>query len=333
MKGLTVCPSTLQPGFTTFSPEALKSLFGGVKVSPIIEEPTPSELNFLDHKILENTGRISISGAQPKFSMVIGDDGHLRYTKNNEQGEYILKPAPVGYQIMNKEYCAANEHLTMQLASQVYGIETAPNCICFFKSDGSAAYVTKRFDVYPGGKYLQEDFAALMGVSKDLHGSEYKYAQGSYEECGEIIRKFVRAYLPDLRRFFKIVLFNFLTLNDDAHLKNFSLIEKDGEYRLSPAYDLLNTSLQIWEPRIFALDKGLFREGMNLTDTRWVRKEDFIELGRRIGLPMRVINRDMEVFLTKHDLAETLISNSFLSDELKEKYYTGFDYRRKMLTF
>lgn len=28
--------------------------------------------------------------------------------------DYILKPRPNGYHILNKEYCAANEHLTMQ---------------------------------------------------------------------------------------------------------------------------------------------------------------------------------------------------------------------------
>lgn len=43
------------------------------------------------------------------------------------------------------KYCPANEHLTMQLAAQVYGIETAANTVCFFK-DGEMAYLTKRFD-------------------------------------------------------------------------------------------------------------------------------------------------------------------------------------------
>lgn len=75
-----------------------------------------------------------------------------------------------------------------------------------------------------------------------------------------MIRQYVKASLVDKRRYYKLILFNFVTLNDDAHLKNFSLIERNGEYRLSPAYDLVNTSLQLREPRIFALDKGLFKE-------------------------------------------------------------------------
>lgn len=83
----------------------------------------------------------------------------------------------------------------------------------------------------------------------------------------------------DVARFFRLVVFNFITLNDDAHLKNFSLINKDEEYRLSPAYDLINTSLHLVEPRIFALDKGLFREGMKLSDTHQVSRTDFEEFG------------------------------------------------------
>lgn len=75
-----------------------------------------------------------------------------------------------------------------------------------------------------------------------------------------MIRQYVKASLVDIRRYYRLILFNFVTLNDDAHLKNFSLIERNGEYRLSPAYDLVNTSLQLREPRIFALDKGLFKE-------------------------------------------------------------------------
>ena len=108
----------------------------------------------------------------------------------------------------------------------------------------------------------QEDFASLMGYTKANGGSDYKYCNASYEECAEVISRYVKASRIDLLRFFRLVLFNFIILNDDAHLKNFSLINQGNEYRLSPAYDLINTSLHLYNPRIFALDKGLFREGM-----------------------------------------------------------------------
>lgn len=220
----------------------------------------------------------------------------------------------------------------MQIASQVYGIETAANGLCFFKND-EAAYITRRFDVHLGGKYQQEDFAALMGYTKANGGSDYKYCNASYEECAEVIRQYVKAASIDVARFFRLVVFNFITLNDDAHLKNFSLIDRDGEYRLSPAYDLINTSLHLVEPRIFALDKGLFREGMKLSDTHQVNRADFEEFGNRIGLPERVVKRELDTFAKENPMVKVLIEHSFLSDVLKRQYWLSIDYRRRMLAW
>ena len=332
MKILTICPSTLMDGYDTYSPAAAKVLFDSRKVSHIFPGLSPEDDSNTSDEPIQNIGRISLSGAQSKFSVIVGDDNNLRYTRDGEQGTYILKPRPIGYQIINKDYCAANEHVTMQIASQVYGIETAPNALCFFE-DGKAAYITRRFDVYPGGKYKQEDFAALLGWSKDNGGRLFKYDKSSYEECAELIHKYVKAALIDIRRFYRIILFNFVTLNDDAHLKNFSLIEKDGEYRLSPAYDLVNTSLQFREPQIFALKNGLFKEGMNKADTHNIGYEDFVEFGRRIGLNDRVIKQELKMFQEPAPKAIHLIEKSFLSEELKKQYIVSYKYRCKMLTF
>ena len=129
-------------------------------------------------------------------------------------------------------------------------------------------------------------------------------------------------------------MFNYLTLNDDAHLKNFSLINRgDGEYHLAPAYDLINTSLHLTMPRIFALDKGLFKEGMQLSDTRTVGRKDFEEFGRRIGLSERLIKRELDFFATEQPLAKELIGRSFLSEGLKRSYWLSYNYRRATLTF
>lgn len=148
-----------------------------------------------------------------------------------------------------------------------------------------------------------------------------------------MIRQYVKASLVDIRRYYRLILFNFVTLNDDAHLKNFSLVERNGEYMLSPAYDLVNTSLQLREPRIFALDKGLFKEGMNMSDTHNIGHDDFTEFGRRIGLPGKVIAKELETFPSPVPKALQLIDRSFLSEELKKAYKTSYTYRCKMLTF
>lgn len=216
------------------------------------------------------------------------------------------------------------------MASQIYGIATAANGLCFFR-DGQMAYLTRRFDVHQNGKYAQEDFATLMGLTNANGGSDFKYNNGSYEECAEIIHRYVKSAPIDILRFFKVILFNFVTLNDDAHLKNFSLVSDGKEYHLSPAYDLVNTSLQIYEPRIFALDKGLFKEGMRLTDTRQVSAEDFVELGRRIGLPQKLVIQEIKRFTIPNEKADAMIRRSFLSDELKRYYQLSFHYRQSMI--
>lgn len=327
---INVCPSLLAEGYSAYSPAALKRLFDGLPVNCFLNFDSPASAGSGGVDAVRNVGRMSLSGAQPKFGLVIGEDGELRYSKENEQSTYILKPRPTGYHILNHDYCAANENLTMQMAWQVYGIETAANGLCFFR-DGQPAYITRRFDVHAGGKYAQEDFASLMGLTKANGGSDFKYHNGSYEECAGIIRKYVKSAPVDILRFFRVVLFNFITLNDDAHLKNFSLVSDGKEYHLSPAYDLVNTSLQLYEPRIFALDHGLFKEGMRLTDTRQVTADDFIELGRRTRLPEKLVIQEIKRFSQPNERADAMIERSFLSDELKRAYRSSYHYRQYML--
>lgn len=65
----------------------------------------------------------------------------------------------------------------------------------------------------------QEDFAALLGYTKDNAGANYKYDTISYKEYAGIIHRYVKAALIDSRHFAWLILFNFITLNDNAHLK------------------------------------------------------------------------------------------------------------------
>lgn len=332
MLTLNVCPSTLQEGFDTYSPIARKLLFDGKEVSHLLDFDSPNNDNADNEAYINNVGRISLSGVQPKASLVVNAKNQLVKPAINERGTYILKPAPTSYALLDRKYCPANEHLTMQIASQVYHIETAANALCFFR-DGEAAYLCRRFDVGPSGqKYQQEDLASLAGLTSANGGSDYKYSNLSYEECADIIRKYVKAAPVEILKFFRMVVFNYLSLNDDAHLKNFSLINRgDGEYHLAPAYDLVNTSLHLRMPRIFALDKGLFKEGMHLSDTNTVGRKHFEEFGRRIGLAERLVKRELDFFATEYPLTEELISRSFLSDSLKRSYRLSFKYRRTTL--
>ena len=331
MEQLNICPSTLAEGFHTYSPLAIKLLFDGHQVSHILPFDSPNHEGADNEEYAKHVGRVSLSGVQPKAGLIVKERQLVRPT-DEERGRYILKPAPSSYALLERKDCPANEHLSMQIASQVYRIETAANALCFFR-DGEAAYVTRRFDVAPdGSKYQQEDLASLAGLTKVNGGSDYKYSNLSYEECAAIIGKYTTAPSVEILKFFRIVVFNYLILNDDAHLKNFSLINRgDGEYHLAPAYDLVNTSLHLYEPRIFALDKGLFREGMLFSDTRTVNRGDFEEFGCRIGLAPRLVKRELDAFASEQPLVKDLINHSFLSEKLKRYYWQSFSYRRTTL--
>ena len=331
MEQLNICPSTLAEGFHTYSPLAIKLLFDGHQVSHILPFDSPNHEGADNEEYAKHVGRVSLSGVQPKAGLIVKERQLVRPT-DEERGRYILKPAPSSYALLERKDCPANEHLSMQIASQVYRIETAANALCFFR-DGEAAYVTRRFDVAPdGSKYQQEDLASLAGLTKVNGGSDYKYSNLSYEECAAIIGKYTTAPSIEILKFFRIVVFNYLILNDDAHLKNFSLINRgDGEYHLAPAYDLVNTSLHLYEPRIFALDKGLFREGMLFSDTRTVNRGDFEEFGCRIGLAPRLVKRELDAFASEQPLVKDLIKRSFLSEKLKRYYWQSFSYRRTTL--
>lgn len=332
METLHVCPSTLAEGFDTYSPVARKLLFDGKEVSHILSFDSPNNENSDTEEYARHVGRISLSGVQPKASLMLNNHGQLVRPSEGERGQYILKPAPSSYSLLERRYCPANEHLSMQIAAQVYHIETAANGLCFFR-DGEAAYLTRRFDVaLDGSKYQQEDLASLGGLTKANGGSDYKYSNLSYEECAELIQKYTKAAPIEVLKFFRIVVYNYLILNDDAHLKNFSLMNRgNGEYHLTPAYDLINTSLHLYEPRIFALDKGLFREGMKFSDTHTVSRQDFEEFGRRIGLSERLVKRELDFFATEHPLAHKLIRRSFLPEKLQRYYWLSYNYRRTTL--
>lgn len=229
--------------------------------------------------LVENKGRLSLSGAQEKYSAVL-DNGVFRLTKEGEQGTYILKPKLTDFDF--REFSPANEHLTMQIASQVYKIQTAENMVCHTRN-GEPVYVTKRYDVGLDGKKIpQEDFASLAGITRDTHGNNYKYSALNYVDLAQIIKKYIPAWRIELVKFFDLMLFNFVFANGDAHIKNFSVLQTArGDYRLTPAYDLINTLIHIPTGEIFALEKGLF-PGWN--KEFGVSGSDFLKFGKMIGL-------------------------------------------------
>lgn len=312
------CPSSLKEGFATYSPKAVKTLFGGIKVSPILGFDIEEFRN--TGEIVDAMRRISVSGVQEKFPAVL-KSGEIRIAGDHERSTHILKPAPWDKTLRDRKLIPANEHLTMQIAAQVYGIQTAENGLCF-TAKGNPVYITRRFDILPdGSKSPMEDFASIIGKNEQTAGLHFKY-NGSYGDIAQAIRKNVAAWMVDMERFYELVVFNYIYANGDAHLKNFSLILQGQDYRLAPAYDILNTSLHVTGDD-FGLDGGLSSdiERSDVMDrTGHPCRLDFERFGTKIGLVKKRMDKMLDKYTSLPEAAIHLIGQSFLPDKAKRDY-------------
>ena len=297
-----------------------KKLFDKAKVPSVLLFDAPKAANLAEFQ--EHSKRLSISGVQLKYSVRL-ENGELKLYDRN--GQYILKPVPPARQLTNMDDAPENEHLTMQVADQFFKINTAANALIHFK-DGQPAYITRRFDVKPdGSKYMQEDFAQLTNRTKHTHGETFKY-EGTYEEIGILIKKYVAAAMPALEKFFQLVCFNYIFSNGDAHLKNFSLIRRDsGEYQLAPAYDLMSTVIHTPNESDTALD--LYEDAINsayYSTYGHYGRENFMELARRLGIVEKRAAKIIDQFIANKVQINEFISNSFLTEEVKKLYTSCF---------
>lgn len=327
---IKTCPGTLAQGYNCYSNLCLRKLFSGKKVSHVLPYNSPKTSDDNAAIFIENRKRISISGVQEKMSLLL-DKNKLRLTKEGELGTYILKPIPVDLKKVSQ--VPANEHLTMQIARQVYAINTAENALIFFKT-GEPAYITKRFDVKQDGtKWGKEDFATLAGKTTENAGANFKYDY-SYEALAELLKRYVPSYVIEIEKLFNLIVFNYLFSNGDAHVKNFSLLEtENGDYTLSPAYDLINTRIHV-DDSDFALSKGLFKD--NYISNEKAKsgkpgKKDFIEFARRVGIEKEKAENLLAPFLENQEGVARLIENSYLDEPTKRAYLLDYQTRRNQL--
>lgn len=316
------CYSTLADTPTEgFSAAARKALAGGTgRVVPHVLPFVKADLRL--PAVLRKNQRNSISGVQTKVLLSL-ENGSFSVVESG--GDFILKPVPEDSRSRFAADIPANEHLTMQIASQVFGISTAANaCVRF--ADGELAYLTRRFDRRAGKTVRQEDLCQVAGRSEETHGSSYKY-DFSYEEMAGIIRKAVPAASVELCKVLRLVLFDYIFGNGDAHLKNFSVYESDlGDYVMTPAYDLLNTFLH-YPADLSFMALSLFK-GDEMTpefeQLGFYSAPDFVRLGRAYGMDEHSVLELIRRFKTKVDAVEALIRRSFLTADAQKEYLRIF---------
>ena len=270
----------------------------------------------------ERTRRASISGVQDKVQLKRVRGG---FEIVESGGDCILKPVPRNTAAELPEDIPANEALTMDIAGMEFGVNVAKHELVEL-ADGEPAYLTWRFDRRNGVPIRQEDFCQLSGRSQESHGDNYKY-DASYEEVAGIVRKFCPAAAIENPKVFFLIVFNYVFANGDAHLKNFSLFESvQGDYILTPAYDLLCTAVHFPnEPSVTGLE--FFADGhftRRYEELGFYSSADFIELGRCFGLGDVAVARMLAKFTNRQASVEARIQASRLSPTAKGRYIERF---------
>lgn len=292
------CYQKLEEGQKDFHPGCVRKFFGTKNV-PVMEY-RHEDLDHLAEQIIQ--AQTSLTGVQPKLSLNLSKhEGTSRLTIVGLWGDYIFKP-----QTENYPQLPENEDLTMHLA-EAAKISVVPHSLIRM-ADGRLGYIAKRIDRTKNGEKIDmEDMCQLT-----LHPTEYKY-KGSHEQIAKAIVQYCSTPKLDLTNYMQLLLFCFVTGNNDMHLKNFSLYRPFEDYQLSPAYDLLN--IAIANPK----DKEELALPLSGRKTK-LRLEDFLEAARTMGLDVNVV---MHLIASLHKALpkwQMLIHNSFLSEDMKKKY-------------
>ena len=292
------CYQRLEEGQRDFHPNCARKFFG-TKDAPILEYKH-DDLNQLAEQVIH--AQTSLTGVQPKLSLNLNKhDGCNRLTIVGLWGDYIFKPQTEAYPQLPE-----NEDLTMHLA-EAAKIKVVPHSLIRL-SDGKLGYITKRIDRTKNGEKIDmEDMCQLT-----LHPTEYKY-KSSYEQIARTITKYSSTPKLDLTNYMQLLLYCFVTGNNDMHLKNFSLYRPEKDYLLAPAYDLLNTT--IVNPK----DKEELALPLSGRKTK-LRVADFLNTARTIGLEESVVLRLINGLQKALPKWQVLIQSSFLDENMKKAY-------------
>lgn len=295
------CYQPLKTDEVDFHPKCSKKVFG-TATAPLLNY-TLDEMEALAKEVVETS--VSVPGVQPKLSLRLiketledGIKGRLTVLEALG-GNYILKPQNIIFPQMPE-----NEHLTMKLAD-LLRIETVICSLIRLKS-GELSYITKRIDrTMDGGKIHMLDMFQITEAF-----DKYK---SSIEKVGKAVMMYSSHTLLDVLRLYEVVIFSYITGNNDMHLKNFSMILKGSDWVFSPAYDLLNVQLHLPEDKE---ETALTVRGRKSRLT----EIDFLNLGLKFGLSEKQIENVFKRFIKSEKKMVDLINQSFLNPENKVKY-------------
>ena len=221
--------------------------------------------------------KFSIAGVQLKLSMVMSG-GSLTLAGRGELGDRIVK-LPRGPFAGVPE----NEFAMMRWAG-VSGIIVPEVELCSASQLGplptgfepmvdAPIYVVKRFDRRDDGSVVHvEDLNQVVD-----HWPERKYKEISFERVGLLIHRLCGP--EDFEEYVRRLVFCIAIGNEDAHLKNWTLLYPDRiNPRLSPAYDLVSTV------QYEGLDRGMALKLAGSRDPRRVTRDTIERMATSVGI-------------------------------------------------
>lgn len=294
------CYKELRDGEKNFHSACARRFFG-TQEAPVLAYAR-ADMDALAKEIIAT--QTTLTGVQPKISLHLQDhEGSKRLTIVGLWGGYIFKPQTEDY-----PHLPEVEDLTMHLAEQSK-IDVVPHSLIRL-ADGELGYITRRIDrISSSGKVAMEDMCQLSE-----RPTEYKY-KSSYEQVAKVIARYSATPVLDLMRYYELLLFCWLTGNNNMHLKNFSLYRPTNTgYVLTPAYDLLNV----------AIVNPADNEELALTlngKKRKLTRTDFEKAMLGSGVNEKVVSNIFRKFLRIYPAWESTIRASFLPHDLQDAYW------------
>ena len=230
---------------------------GALSIIPEDQEPdfTPGQYENITQELIEvldkmqvdpekyklypeiKQAKLSLAGAQDKLPVYIKGTQVYLPKNSGSATTHIIKPIDTGFTDIPR-----NEAFCMELA-QRSGFPIPNSKI--MRIGGHELFVVDRYDRQVFNKEIvrihQEDFCQAMG-----YPAERKYQETGgpgFAECRELIDEYLsNEGVANRLLFIRMMVFNYIIGNHDAHGKNFSILHDDG-FELAPFYDLLSTQI------------------------------------------------------------------------------------------
>ena len=223
------CYGPLSSGEEQLHPACAKTVFGTERV-PVLDLTDALTRDAAVAQLKKGQG---LTGVQKKLSADYINASNKLQLRDALSG-YIIKPQTSDY-----PHLPENEALCLELA-ELAGLPVVPHTL-LRTVQGELFYVTRRVDRTEAGLPLQQEDMAQL--TERLTEDKYR---GSHEQVAAAIKRYSSRAQLDLLLYYKAVLFCFLTGSKNATSKTGTFTATlDGEYRLTPLYDLVAVELVV----------------------------------------------------------------------------------------